>query len=392
MRLIGVEAGGEAIVRGRHAARFAGGSAGVLQGTRTFVLQDEDGNIELTHSISAGLDYAAVGPEHAWLRAHRPRRVRARHATTRRSTAFQTLARLEGILPALESAHAIAYAQRARAGARAVGDRAREPVRPRRQGRADGGETPGRRGRTAVENDVSHRDAFARLRSGARPGLVTYTTAGDPDLPRSAEILQALDRAGADVLEVGVPFSDPLADGPVIQRATERALAAGGSLRGGARRSSPRSAPHVAAPIVLFSYANPLLRMGVEAFAAGRRRPASTACWRSICRSRKRASFRATLRGGRARYDLSAEPDDDRRADSRRRRSSGAGSCTGSRGSASPGARDQVAVGRRGAGAADPRAHDAADRAGLRHLAARARGRGRRATPTRPSSAARSCR
>ena len=69
MRLIGVEAGGEAIVRGRHAARFAGGSAGVLQGTRTFVLQDDDGNIELTHSVSAGLDYAAVGPEHAWLRA-----------------------------------------------------------------------------------------------------------------------------------------------------------------------------------------------------------------------------------------------------------------------------------------------------------------------------------
>ncbi len=65
VRLIGVEAGGEQIVRGRHAARFAGGSAGVLQGARTFVLQDEDGNIELTHSISAGLDYEAVGPEHA---------------------------------------------------------------------------------------------------------------------------------------------------------------------------------------------------------------------------------------------------------------------------------------------------------------------------------------
>ena len=74
---------------GRHAARFAGGSAGVLQGTRTFVLQDEDGNIELTHSVSAGLDYAAVGPEHAWLRAHRPRRVRVRHATPRRSTRFR---------------------------------------------------------------------------------------------------------------------------------------------------------------------------------------------------------------------------------------------------------------------------------------------------------------
>src|SRR4030095_7258454 len=68
VRLIGVEAGGENLAPGRHAARFAGGTAGVLQGTRTYVLQDLDGNIELTHSISAGLDYAAVGPEHAWLR------------------------------------------------------------------------------------------------------------------------------------------------------------------------------------------------------------------------------------------------------------------------------------------------------------------------------------
>src|SRR5665213_702868 len=64
-------------------------------------------------------------------------------------------------------------------------------------------------------------DAFARLRAERRGGLITYTTAGDPDLPRSAEILKALDRAGADVLEVGIPFSDPLADGPVIQRAAE---------------------------------------------------------------------------------------------------------------------------------------------------------------------------
>jgi tryptophan synthase beta chain len=109
VRLIGVEAGGEAIVRGRHAARFAGGSAGVLQGTRTFVLQDEDGNIDGTHSISAGLDYAAVGPEHAWLRSL----GRAEYAVASDEealAAFQTLAKFEGILPALESAHAIAYA------------------------------------------------------------------------------------------------------------------------------------------------------------------------------------------------------------------------------------------------------------------------------------------
>jgi len=111
VRLIGVEAGGEKIARGRHAARFAGGSAGVLQGTRTYVLQDEDGNIELTHSISAGLDYAAIGPEHAWLRDLG--RAEYAHVTDADALdAFGQLARLEGILPALESSHAIAYALR----------------------------------------------------------------------------------------------------------------------------------------------------------------------------------------------------------------------------------------------------------------------------------------
>jgi tryptophan synthase beta chain len=111
VRRIGVEAGGERIAPGRHAARFAGGSTGVLQGTRTFVLQDEAGNIELTHSISAGLDYAAVGPEHAWLRDI----GRTEYAYITDAGAlegFQALARLEGIIPALESSHAIAHAMR----------------------------------------------------------------------------------------------------------------------------------------------------------------------------------------------------------------------------------------------------------------------------------------
>ena len=108
VRLIGVEAGGDEIAPGRHAARFAGGSTGVLQGTRTFILQDGAGNIEPTHSISAGLDYAAIGPEHAWLRdLGRTEYVHVSDAEA--LEAFQTLARLEGILPALESAHAIAY-------------------------------------------------------------------------------------------------------------------------------------------------------------------------------------------------------------------------------------------------------------------------------------------
>jgi tryptophan synthase beta chain len=110
-RLIGVEAGGRGITPGGHAARFAGGSAGVLQGTRSYVLQDADGNIELTHSISAGLDYASVGPEHAWLRET----GRAEYTWIDDGAAlaaFQRLGREEGILPALESSHAIAHACR----------------------------------------------------------------------------------------------------------------------------------------------------------------------------------------------------------------------------------------------------------------------------------------
>ncbi len=111
VRLIGVEAGGEALVAGRHAARFATGAAGVLQGTRSYILQDAAGNIELTHSISAGLDYAAVGPEHAWLR-DLGRAEYTSVSDTEAIEAFGALARSEGILPALESAHAVAYACR----------------------------------------------------------------------------------------------------------------------------------------------------------------------------------------------------------------------------------------------------------------------------------------
>jgi tryptophan synthase alpha chain len=108
-------------------------------------------------------------------------------------------------------------------------------------------------------------DTFGRLRANGG-GLVTYVTAGDPDAPRSADVLRALGRAGADVIEVGIPFSDPLADGPVIQRATERALAAGMTLRQ-ALDMIRDVRPAIEAPIVLFTYANPVLRMEPAAFA-----------------------------------------------------------------------------------------------------------------------------
>ncbi len=111
VRLVGVEAGGTAIAPGKHAARFSGGAPGVLHGTRSYVLQDADGNIEGTHSISAGLDYASVGPEHAWLHA-RGRTEYAHASDAEALDAFRWLARTEGLLPALESSHAIAWLRR----------------------------------------------------------------------------------------------------------------------------------------------------------------------------------------------------------------------------------------------------------------------------------------
>jgi len=107
VKLVGVEAGGLGIKPEQHAARFQGGSLGVLQGTRSFILQDEFGQIQSTHSVSAGLDYAAVGPEHAYLKDLS--RAEYTYATDDQALeAFMKLARLEGIIPALESAHAVA--------------------------------------------------------------------------------------------------------------------------------------------------------------------------------------------------------------------------------------------------------------------------------------------
>jgi tryptophan synthase alpha chain len=109
-------------------------------------------------------------------------------------------------------------------------------------------------------------ESFAGLRRRGETGLVAYVTAGDPDADRSAGILRAIDRGGADVIEVGVPFSDPVADGPVIERAAARARAAGGTLS--STLELVRRVRHeLRAPIVLFSYVNPLLAMGEAEFA-----------------------------------------------------------------------------------------------------------------------------
>jgi tryptophan synthase beta chain len=111
VRMIGVEAGGLGIATGKHAARFAGGRVGVLHGTRSYVLQDADGQIQTTHSVSAGLDYPSVGPEHAYL--FEARRVEYASVTDEEALrGFHLCCETEGIIPALESAHAVAYAER----------------------------------------------------------------------------------------------------------------------------------------------------------------------------------------------------------------------------------------------------------------------------------------
>jgi tryptophan synthase beta chain len=111
VRMIGVEAGGEGILPERHAARFQGGRLGVLQGTKTWLLANDDGQIELTHSVSAGLDYAAIGPEHAWLQELG--RVEYTYATDDEAMdGFRELSQVEGIIPALESSHAVAHVKK----------------------------------------------------------------------------------------------------------------------------------------------------------------------------------------------------------------------------------------------------------------------------------------
>ena len=392
VRLIGVEAGGEQIARGRHAARFAGGSAGVLQGTRTFVLQDDDGNIELTHSISAGLDYAAVGPEHAWLRAHRPRRVRARH-------------RRRGARRVSDAGAARGHPAGARVGARRsrtrrrsprelgpVGDHAREPVGPRRQGRAHGGEA--RCGAGAAGCAVTRLASPRRSRAFARERQAGPRHLHDGRRSRSAAL--GRDSAGARsrrrrrargrravLRSAGRRPGDPAGD---------RAGARGRRQPAGDARAG-RADPPVGRG------ADRALQLREPAPAHGR--------WRRSRGGRPRAGVDGVLaldlpieEAGEFRETLAAAGLDTifllspTTTDARIRKAAalGRGFLYGISRLGVTGARDRVAVGRRGARPADPRAH----RRCRSRSASASRGPStspRSApTPTPPWSAARWCR
>src|SRR5215212_482231 len=148
--------------------------------------------------------------------------------------------------------------EEARADARERPDPARQSVRPRRQGHGDGG------GAGREEETINRIDeTFARLRESRRTALIPYVTTGDPSLAATLSIMQSLVRAGGDVIELGVPFSDPMADGPVVQRASERALAQHVSLADVLDVVAQFRGADTTTPIVLMGYANPIEAMGV---------------------------------------------------------------------------------------------------------------------------------
>ena len=214
VKLWGVEAGGKGLDGEEHAASLQAGSVGVLHGSRSYLLQSAEGQVRETHSISAGLDYPGVGPEHAFFKES-GRATYVNVTDAQAIEAFHGFARSEGIVPALESAHAIAFARKLAARARC--------------GRFDPGESqrPGRQRHRSMLEEV-----FARAHREKRLAFVPYVMAGDPDLETTEAMLLTLSSAGADVIELGVPYSDPLADGPTIAAAGQRALGGATHLRG----------------------------------------------------------------------------------------------------------------------------------------------------------------
>ena len=231
VELIGVEAGGEGLESGRHGASLTAGRTGVLHGALSSVLADDEGQILEAHSVSAGLDYPGVGPQHAQLRDSG--RVRYLAVTDDRGARGLRRARpARGDHPGAGALarDRLAAGEPGLTGARSEGYRRPHPERAGRQG-------PGR-GRRAPRRWLNDRiaAAFAAAALEGRAALMPYMMGGFPDRETSAAVAEAYADAGADLVELGVPYSDPLADGPVIHAAGTRALWRRGDARLGARR------------------------------------------------------------------------------------------------------------------------------------------------------------
>ena len=230
---------------GEHAARFEAAVPGVLQGTYSYVLQDDGGQISLTHSVSAGLDYPSIGPEHAVLHDQ----GRAEYVSASDAEALDaclTLARMEGIIPALESAHAVAECMKRAPSMRKSRHRDRQRLRTRRQRYRHPAREPGILKRAKADpsrslvmtrgeqRKASSEERFPyvyQIHSSSRPRGLHHLSAIPTSRPRAKLHWPPFEPAPM-CIELGVPFSDPVADGPVIQRASERALQHGTTLAG----------------------------------------------------------------------------------------------------------------------------------------------------------------
>ena len=269
--LHGYEAGGRGVESGEHALTLTEGSIGVLHGSRTYVLQDDEGQTIESHSISAGLDYPGVGPEHAWLK---DTGRASYHGITDAEAmeAFSLLARTEGIIPAIESLARPGRRDQARPRARPRGDHPGQPLRPRRQGHGH---------RHEVLQPVTADSASCKrgqpdmtttadgLRRGARPTSAppSSDTSRPASPPRTAPIAAAtaMVEAGCDVIEIGLPYSDPLMDGPTIQDAVHRALVNGTRIADVMR--TVEGVAKSGAAVLVMTYWNPIDRYGAERFA-----------------------------------------------------------------------------------------------------------------------------
>ena len=274
VQLYGFEAGGDGVETGRHAATITSGQVGVLHGTRSYLLQDEDGQTIESHSISAGLDYPGVGPEHAFLH-HSGRATYEAVTDAEAMDAFRLLARTEGIIPAIESAHAVAGALRV---AKELGPDATVLVCLSGRGDKDvdtaatwfglldSDSDPATPAGSKGSGGVSVGTLFEKARADNRSLLVGYLPAGFPSYEGAIHAFRAMAAGGVDLVEVGLPYSDPTIDGPTIQAAADQAL------RGGTRTADVlRTVEAVAAagvPAVVMTYWNPVERYGVDRFAS----------------------------------------------------------------------------------------------------------------------------
>ena len=210
----------------------------MLHGNRTYLLQDEDGQILEAHSISAGLDYPGIGPEHSWLRD--TGRVNYVAATDQEALdAFQLCTRLEGIIPALEPSHALAYVEKLAPSLppdnllvmnmSGAAIRISSPLPATWNGNLSW-----RRAQAALGNvndfDGSDSANFCELAGGGEEGACDLCHGGRSRLRNLAGDPERAAKAGADIIELGMPFSDPMADGPAIQRASQRALRGGQTM------------------------------------------------------------------------------------------------------------------------------------------------------------------